>query len=56
MTASKPDRTAEANRKAAAVFGAMAAGASGNRSSYDQRDGTWTTHHGRDSGSETDSK
>ncbi|MEV1013832.1 hypothetical protein AB0I89_24065 [Micromonospora sp. NPDC049801] len=48
MTAPQRPDPAEVNRKAAAVFGAMAAGASGRRSTYDRRDGTWTTEHGRD--------
>ncbi len=54
MTAPQRITSVEANRRAAAVFGAMAGGASGRRSSYDQRDGTWTTHHGRGNESTTD--
>ncbi|WP_433460648.1 hypothetical protein [Micromonospora sp. CA-248212] len=48
MTAPQRPDPVEANRRAAAVFGAMAAGASGRRSTYDRSDGTWTTEHGRD--------
>ncbi|MET8278342.1 hypothetical protein [Micromonospora sp. NPDC005174] len=50
MSAPQRPDPVEVNRKASAVFGAMAAGASGRRSTYDGRDGTWTTEHGRDSG------
>ncbi|QKW15436.1 hypothetical protein [Verrucosispora sp. NA02020] len=51
---------ADANRKAAAVFGAMAAGASRKPSSYNAGDRTWTTHHGhgsqQDAGQKPDAK